>query len=83
MDGNGQYSVAEMAVDESQERRQHLPFLVRCRCMDFGKDDLAQSALKPYRTFAALAADLELWRDYQKRVLARDAISQAVEPEVL
>jgi hypothetical protein len=44
MDGNVQYPVAEMTVNESQESGQ--PLLVRRWCVDFGKDDLAQTALK-------------------------------------
>jgi hypothetical protein len=36
-----QYPIAEMTVDETKESRQHLPFLFRHRCVDFGKYDLA------------------------------------------
>ena len=46
MDGDGQHPFAEMTVDESQESRQQLPLLFGRGCMDFGKDDVAQSALK-------------------------------------
>lgn len=46
MDGDGQYPLAKMTVDESKESRQQLPLLVRRRCMDFGEDDVAQSALE-------------------------------------
>jgi hypothetical protein len=45
VDGDGQYSLAEMTVNESEESRQQLPLLVRRGCMDFSKDDLAQATL--------------------------------------
>jgi hypothetical protein len=41
MDGDGQYPLAKMTVDESKESRQQLPLLVRRGCMDFGEDDVA------------------------------------------
>jgi hypothetical protein len=41
VDGDRQYPIPKVAVDESEESRQHLPLLVRCRRMDLGKDDLA------------------------------------------